>query len=63
MGGHGSPPGKVPFELTLKDAKKEPAMKVAKGYLFRKERPLSKEVGKEEPGILQEKEGNDRAGC
>lgn len=53
----------MPFELTLKDAKKEPAMKVAKGYLFRKERPLSKEVGKEEPGILQEKEGNDRAGC
>lgn len=38
--------------------KKKSAMITAKGCLFHKERALSKEVGKEELGILQDQKGN-----
>lgn len=54
--------GKAPFELRLKDARKQPAMRVTKGCIFRKERALSNGVGKEELGCYRTGKGTGGAG-
>lgn len=60
MGWLGKAPGKVPFELKLKEAKKKSAMITAKGCLFHREH-CPKKWGRKSLEYSRTRKGTDRA--